>query len=85
LNDRHERKKDEEYRNQAERDRLFLDNEIRRNQVLRERIEIAKQFGATDRDLAPLINVLVARPLEQLNHYQDQNLITHAEETRRED
>jgi hypothetical protein len=52
--------------------------------TLRERIYIAKQLGATDCDLAPLINGLVARPLEWLNQYHDQNVITHAGETKRQ-
>ena len=82
LKDRHERKKDVEYRNSAEKERLLLENQLRENQVLKERIEMAKAIGATDQDLAPLKNSLLGRPLRRLGHYQDQNVISLAEPVR---
>lgn len=79
LNDRHERRKDHEYRESAEQRKLALENLVLENNVLSERIRIAKELGATDRDLAPLLNELVFKPLVALDRYQDKGLIGHAE------
>lgn len=78
LNDRHERRRDREYRDAAEARRLDLENCLLENRVLRERIEIAKSLGATDSDLAPLLNELVYRPLRALNVAQDEGFIKSA-------
>ena len=59
LNDRHERRKDREYRESAERRRLTLENLSLQNRVLSERLRLAKELGASDQDLAPLLNELV--------------------------
>ena len=79
LNDRHERRKDREYRESAEKRRLRLENLKLENEVIRERIQIAKELGATDRDLAPLLNELVNKPLLRLDQYQDKGIIEHVE------
>ena len=79
LNDRHERRKDDSYRNKAERDRLHYENEILRNKVIAERIELARKLGATDEDLAPLWNSLLIRPLRRLDAFQDQGVISNAQ------
>lgn len=44
-----------------------------------ERIKIAKELGATEQDLAPLLNELVFRPLRALDRHQDRGVIEHAE------
>jgi hypothetical protein len=79
LSDRHERRKDREYRESAERRRLELENMHLESEVISERVRIAKEIGATDRDLAPLLNVLIDKPLEALDRYQDKGVIEHAE------
>jgi hypothetical protein len=79
VNDRHERRKDHEYRESAEQRRLTLENLSRENEVLSGRIKIMKELGATDRDLAPLLNELVYKPLTALDRYQDRDVIEHAE------
>jgi len=79
LNDRHERRKDREYRETAEQRRLALENLSLENKVLSERIRLAKDLGATDRDLAPLLNALVYKPLTALDHFQDRQVIDSAE------
>ena len=71
LNDRHERRKDRQYRESAEKRRLRLENLKLENQVIKERIEIARNLGANDRDLEPLLNQLVYRPLTGLDRHQD--------------
>ena len=79
LSDRHERRKDGEYRETAKRRKLDLENLVLENRVISERIGIARALGATKRDLAPLLNELVYRPIKRLDRSQDQGVITHAE------
>jgi len=79
LNDRHERRKDHDYRERAESRRLELENQLLENKVLREKISIAKELGATDQDLSPLLNELVLKPLSALERPQDHALIEAAE------
>ena len=78
LNDRHERRRDREYRDAAEARRLELENRLLENRVISERIEIARSLGAGDSDLAPLLTELVHRPLRALNGAQDEGLIESA-------
>jgi hypothetical protein len=79
LNDRHERRKDREYRESAEQRRLSLENLSLENKVISERVKLAKDLGATDRDLAPLLTALVYKPLSALDRHQDHNVIERAE------
>lgn len=83
LNDRHERRKDREYREGAERKRLELENSLLESEVLSQRIAIAKSLGATDRDLAPLLNELVFKPLRALGRHEDQGIIADADAVQR--
>lgn len=79
LNDRHERRKDREYRESAEARKLNLENLKLENTVIRERLAMARKFGATERDLAPLLNELVFRPLGVLDRHQDKGVIENVE------
>jgi hypothetical protein len=79
INDRHERRKDREYKETAEARRLQLENMKLENEVLRERIGIARELGATEQDLAPLLNELVFRPLLALEPHQDRGIVQSAE------
>lgn len=79
LSDRHERRKDVEYRESAERRKLDLENMVLENTVVSERIAIAKELGATNRDLAPLLNDLLYKPLTRLDRSQDRGVIGDAE------
>lgn len=79
LCDRHERRKDKNYREAAERRRLELENQMLEGKVLKEKIGIAKSLGATDADLAPLLNELVLEPLRRLGIHQGAGVIEAAE------
>lgn len=79
LNDRHERRKDREYSEPAERRRLALDNLSVETRVISERVRLAKELGATERDLASLLNELIYKPLGCLDRYQDKDIIAGAE------
>lgn len=72
LNDRHERQKDRQYRSRIEAEKLELEN-------FKDKIDVLKQLGATDKDLALLKEQLLAKSLRQLNSYQDNGLILEGE------
>jgi hypothetical protein len=82
LNDRHERRKDRDYRESAEKRQLTLENMKRENEVIAGRIKIARELGATDDDLAPLLNEFVYKPLTALDRHQDRGVIEHTEISR---
>jgi hypothetical protein len=79
LNDRHMRRQDREYRESAEKRRLALENLKLENEVIADRVRIAKEIGATDKDFTPLLNELVYKPLAALDRHQDRGVIEHAE------
>jgi hypothetical protein len=79
LNDRHERRKDREFRETAEKRRLELENFQNETQAIADRIKLAKELGATDYDIAPLLNDLIYNPLSRLERYQDKGVIEDAE------
>jgi hypothetical protein len=86
LNDRHKRRQDREYREQAERERLLLENELIRrqiwekeNSVLRERISVLREIGFSDDEIRRLIWVYVSQPLIALGKHQDAGLIENAD------
>ncbi|AXV74049.1 hypothetical protein CJO75_12655 [Ralstonia solanacearum] len=79
LNDRHERRKDRDYRESAEHRRLQLENLKRENEVIADRIRLARDLGATDRDLAAMLDQFVHRPLLALDRHQDRGVIERAE------
>jgi len=86
LNDRHKRRQDREYREQAERERLLLENELIRrliwekeNSVFRERINLLREIGFSDEEIRRLIWVYVSKPLIALGKHQDVGLIEKAD------
>jgi hypothetical protein len=79
LNDRHEQRKDREYREEAEKTKLNQENQLLGLQVLDKQIEVLKQLGATSQDISLLKSHLLYHPLQGLNVYQDQRLIVEAE------
>ena len=81
LNDRHERRQDRDYRESAEKRRLTLENLKLENEVIAERVKLAKDLGATDRHLASMLDQLVHQPLLALDRHQDRGVIENAEIT----
>jgi hypothetical protein len=78
LADRHERRKDRAYRETAEERRLFLENLQREDALISGRLRTLRENGATERQLAPLLNGLLNRPLTALDKHQDRGLIGDA-------
>jgi hypothetical protein len=85
VQDAHERRKDKTYREAAEARKLELDNEMKRAEIEDRQLEnelkkveifdkkigVAKQLGATDEDLAPLLQNLFYKPLKRLERFDD--------------
>jgi hypothetical protein len=79
LNDVHERRKDREYREDAERERLQLENAIRRTELAEKQLGLLKAMGITEAELAYLRNRFILQPLRQLGDMQDRRPIGSAE------
>lgn len=78
LNDRHERTKDRDYRNAAERIRLNLENEKLAIETMGDRVDFLRKIGYTDEDIRRLM-LPAAGALGQLGGAQDRGLIEVAE------
>ena len=85
LNDRHRRRQDQQYREQAERERLELDNELlqqqvfeKQNAVFRDRIDICRAIGMPDDQIRQLVWSQLGEPLSRLGRHQDVRLIEGA-------
>ena len=79
MSDRHERRKDREYREDAEREKLAFENRMRELKVINEEIELADKLGLPREELAPFRSHLLHKPLERLGSIQDRGTIGSAE------
>jgi hypothetical protein len=79
LNDRHERRKDRQYREAADRTRLDLENDLLRTKVIAEKFRLAQEIGVPERDLTAAANEMLLKPLRNLNSAQDEGIIQSAE------
>lgn len=82
LNDRHERRKDQEYRILAEKERMCLENEILRRQIskedagiLRDQVSIMREAGMGITEIQQYVWSRLGQPLSQLGRHQDTKLI----------
>ena len=82
LNDRHERRKDKEYREEIEKERLKRDNELIQAQIVKQyianlhyMIEIMGEAGIDDDVLQQIIWAQVGNPMSRLGVHQDTGLI----------
>jgi hypothetical protein len=79
LNDRHEHRKDREYREAADRRRLDLENELLQTKVVGEKLRLAREIGVPERDLTAAVNKMLLKPLRQIGAAQDDGIIQTAE------
>ena len=86
LDERHRRRQDREYREQAERERLNLENEMIRRQIwekenaiFKERIQLLREVGFSEEEIRRIIWHYVSQPLIALGKHQDAGLIQGAE------
>ena len=82
LKDRHERRKDTQWREATERDKAILENELIQRQIteadnrnLGERIRVLRELGFSDKEIRELIWINVGKPLNELGKHQDTGLI----------
>jgi hypothetical protein len=74
LNDRHTRQLEHGREPQNLR-RLDLENQLLENQIISGRVAIARELGATDADLVPLLNSIIG-PLQRLDALAERGMIT---------
>ena len=86
LNDRHKRRQDKEYREQAESERLALENDLiqrqiweKENSILRDRISVMGDLGLSEEEIRRLVWTNVSSPLIELGSHQDNRMIEDAE------
>lgn len=79
LSDRHERKKDKDYRGELEAERMRLENERLRTETTRDRIELLRSIGIPENRIREVVNVHLIGPLGLLDRAQDSDLIQDAE------
>lgn len=81
LTDRHERMKDQAYRNQAEANKLNLMNRMLQVDLISKTVDLLKEVGHSDQEIRSLIRDKAVIPLLQLESLQDKGAITYAEIT----
>lgn len=87
LNDRHKRQQDRNWRNETDKRKAELENELLQrqifesdNKIMRERIEILRELGFGETEIRELIWTNMGEPLRQLGKHQDNGLIEGTEQ-----
>ena len=80
IKDRHERKKDDQYRSRQEEEIGNLEIEERRNRIINQRIEILRELGYSDAEIRQLVMAMVIEPLNRLGQHQDNGQIEGPDE-----
>ena len=75
LSDRHDRKKDKEYRSRLEKEKIELENEKLKMEVVNEKITTLRILGIPEEKIRDVVAIHILRPLEQLDHAQDKGII----------
>jgi DNA-binding transcriptional MerR regulator len=86
LKDRHERRKDIEWRETSEKEKAMLENELIQKQIIEydnklqvDRIKILKEIGFSNEEIRELIWANAGKPLMELGKHQDNGIIKSAE------
>ena len=80
LNDHHERKKDNNYRNRQAEELGDLAIIEKKESILNLRIDTLKKLGYSDTEIRQLITTMVIEPLDKLNKHQDSGQIEGPEQ-----
>jgi len=75
LADRHERRKDREYREELEREKMTLENEGLRTQIMQSKIDLLKNIGVPEDQIRQALATHIYAPLSRLERVQDRGLI----------
>ncbi len=78
LNDRHEHRKDREYREALEREQLALKNEKLRTEVLLDKAMALREVGMPEDQIRYVLSEHITKPLASIDQYQDSYLINGA-------
>ena len=81
LQQKHERKKDNDYRNRLEEQRLALENLKLRNELIDQQIKSMKEVGFSDEEIKELLSNYIGDPLEKLSRRIDSGQIKSIEAT----
>ena len=80
IKDRHERKKDKDYRSRQEEELGDLSIEEKRNNIINQRIDMLKKLGYSDIEIRQLVTAMVITPLKELDKHQDNGQIEGPEQ-----
>ena len=75
LNDRHERKKDADYRNDFEKERLFLENQRLLTEAIRNYAQAMREFNVPEEQIRQVVAEHGYNFLSRLDAFQDSDLI----------
>lgn len=78
LQDRHERRRDRTYREPLEAERMVLENQKLKTEVVKEQVELLRSIGVPEEKIREALTAHVVLPLERLDRHQDSGLIQTA-------
>ena len=81
LSERHERKKDNLWRNDLDRQEKWLKNMLLATQLMDQQVDLYKKANVGEEDIRKMILGYGYRSLQSLNSYQDKDMIGSAEIT----
>ena len=87
LNDRHKRQQDRKWRNETDKRKAELENQLLQRQIfesdnrlMKDRIEILRELGFSEREIREMIWTNLGEPLKNLGKHQDNGLIEGTEQ-----
>ena len=78
LQDRHARRQNKEYRESAEAQRLALENERLRIEVVKDKVDLLRSLGVPEDKIRAALSQHIVEPLERLDRLQEAGLIETA-------
>lgn len=78
VQDRHERRRDRTYREPMEAERMALENERLKTEVVKQQVELLRSIGVPEETIREALTAHVVLPLERLDRHQDSGLIQTA-------
>jgi hypothetical protein len=78
LQDRHERRRDRTYREPLEAERMALENQRLKTEVVKQQVELLRSIGVPEEKIREALTAHVVLPLERLDRHQDSGLIQTA-------
>jgi hypothetical protein len=73
--DHHERRKDRDYRESLEAERLYLENEKLKTEVVRDQVALLRENGVPEEKIREALTQYIVEPLTRLERHQDAGMI----------